>query len=105
MLADMQLLNHRAGEIVIGYENGSESNAKAEGNIRGTYGQKVPQKDKARDFLGIQDKELSKLLMEYPENDPIVKKEKANQVASIYKEAGDISARIFLEDLLDENQG
>lgn len=102
MLADMQLLNHKSGELIIGYENGSESNAKAEGNIRGTYGQKTPQKSKARDFLGIEDKDLARILADYPADDPLARKEKAQEVRDIYRSADDISAKIFIE-ALDED--
>lgn len=103
MLADMQLLNHKNGELVIGFERGSESNAKAEGNILGTYGQSSPIRGKQRDFLGIQEKELTKLLADYPIDDPAARKEKAQEVASVYGKAENISARIFLEDVLDED--
>jgi len=48
--------------IIVGFENGSEENAKADGNIRGTYGKPTPNPKKARDFLGISDRELSKII-------------------------------------------
>jgi len=48
--------------IVVGFENGSEENAKADGNIRGTYGKPTPDPKKARDFLGITETELSKIV-------------------------------------------
>ena len=55
--------------IEIGYEKGSEENGKAEGNILGTYGKSIPNPSKARDFLGINDSELDKILQNYPLND------------------------------------
>lgn len=61
MLLDLKLLSHKAGELTIGFEKGSESNAKAEGNIKGTYGQPSPV-NKGRDFLGINDDELAALM-------------------------------------------
>lgn len=99
MLADMQLLSHKSGELVIGFENGTESNAKAEGNIRGTYGQKTPRSDRARDFLGIDDKSLSRILADYPADDIDAKKEKVEELRAIYGKADAISARVFIEEI------
>jgi hypothetical protein len=48
--------------IVVGFEEDSEENAKADGNIRGTYGQSKPIPGKARDFLGITERELAKII-------------------------------------------
>lgn len=48
--------------IVVGFKNGSEENAKADGNIRGTYGNPSPNPKKARDFLGITIKELTDII-------------------------------------------
>lgn len=62
MLAAMKLINHKNGKLTIGFERGSEENAKAEGNILGTYGQQSPIKGKKRDFLGIEDKKLRELI-------------------------------------------
>jgi hypothetical protein len=62
MLAAMQLLKDRPGEIIIGYERGSPENGKAEGNILGTYGSDTPNRKKARDFLGVQSKKLKELV-------------------------------------------
>lgn len=61
MLGDLKLLSHSNGELNIGYEKGSESNGKAEGNIKGTYGQPSPV-NKGRDFLGISDEEIDALI-------------------------------------------
>lgn len=61
MLSDLKLLSHRNGELTIGFENGSKSNGKAEGNIKGTYGQPRPVQQ-PRDFLGITDVEVESLL-------------------------------------------
>jgi hypothetical protein len=57
MLSDLKLLSHKKGEVIIGYEKGSLSNGKADGNIRGTYGKPFPV-TKGRDFLGISQEEL-----------------------------------------------
>lgn len=58
LLESIKLLNHKAGEITIGFDKGDkELNGKAEGNILGSYGRE-PNKKKARDFLGIPNDEL-----------------------------------------------
>jgi hypothetical protein len=61
MLAAMRLLRESKGEIVIGFDRGSPENAKAEGNILGSYGGE-PNRKRARDFLGIQPAKLRELI-------------------------------------------
>ena len=62
MLPALQLLQNKAGKVVVGFKNGSKQNAKADGNIRGTYGQKKPIPGKARDFLGVPTKALNAII-------------------------------------------
>lgn len=66
MLSEMDLLNTSKGQITIGFEKGTEENAKADGNIRGTYGKQRGNSSKARDFLGITGKDLKNILRDYP---------------------------------------
>lgn len=68
MLDSIAILSNRGGKVVIGFEKGSDENGKADGNIRGTFGQdrKVGPK---RDFLGISEGELDKILKRYPLDD------------------------------------
>lgn len=61
MLSDLKVLSHKSGELTIGFEKGSQSNAKAEGNIKGTYGNSSPV-TKGRDFLGISQEEVDALM-------------------------------------------
>ena len=61
MLAALDTISHRQGSGLIGYENGTEENDRAEGNITGSYGGKA-NPAKARDFLGITDKDLEKVV-------------------------------------------
>lgn len=65
MLGALDLLSHKSGKIIVGFENGSQENARADGNIRGTYGNTKPV-GPARDFLGISDEDLTKILKKYP---------------------------------------
>jgi len=61
MLAALKVLDSTKNYITVGFEKGSDENGKADGNIRGTYGKPSPVGPK-RDFLGISDKELVKLV-------------------------------------------
>lgn len=65
MLNSIKLLSHRRGELLIGFENGTEQNAKAEGNITGSYGKPRPVPSKARDFLGISQSRLERIQGRY----------------------------------------
>ena len=65
MLRSMQLISHRSGELLIGYERGSDQNAKADGNIRGTYGRSNPIPGKARPFLGVSQTQLRRIIREF----------------------------------------
>jgi len=62
MLAAIEALDVTRRSITIGFEPGSDENAKADGNIRGTYGQSKPIPGKERDFLGITERELAKII-------------------------------------------
>lgn len=62
MLAAMKLISHKSGSLIIGFDNGTPENGKAEGNILGTYGQDSPIRGKRRDFLGIQTRKLKELI-------------------------------------------
>lgn len=68
MLAMLDVLSHRPGAIVIGYERGSPENGVADGNIRGTYGQSS-QVGPKRDFLGITKGDLERILDNFPLDD------------------------------------
>lgn len=63
MLAALKLISHRSGELTVGFENGTQENDQAEGNILGTYGQPSPIPGKKRDFLGIESKKLRDLIL------------------------------------------
>ncbi len=61
MLGALTLLDSKNGTLTIGYEKGSQENAIADGNIRGTYGQKTSVGPK-RDFLGITKSDLARIM-------------------------------------------
>lgn len=65
MLREIKLISQRSGEVIIGFERGSDVNAKADGNIRGTYGKPSPIPGKARPFLGVSKTQVSKIVREY----------------------------------------
>ena len=62
MLPSIQELSSRPGKIIVGFKNGTKENGKADGNIRGTYGQPKPIPGKARDFLGLPPKALNAII-------------------------------------------
>lgn len=66
MLRAMRLISDRPDSLLIGYENGTEENAKAEGNQIGSYG-RSPNPEKARPFLGITNADLNRILAKYDE--------------------------------------
>lgn len=68
MLASIELLETKNNKVRIGFEEGSQENAKADGNIRGTYGKPRANKAKARPFLGLSDEDLAKILKKYPKD-------------------------------------
>ena len=58
MLAELNILSTKKGAVMLGYKNGTDENAKADGHISGNV-----RKDKRpRDFLGISSKETSKII-------------------------------------------
>lgn len=65
MFNDMKILNQTSQSVTIGFEAGTTSNAKAEGNQKGTYGQKQPIPGKARPFLGLPKSALDQILAKY----------------------------------------
>ena len=62
VLSQLQESLAKVGVITIGYEKGSQENAIADGNIRGTYGTEKANPKRARNFLGITKSELQGLL-------------------------------------------
>lgn len=64
MFTDMDVISHKKGSILIGFQNGSESNSKAEGNQLGSYG-KSPNSSKARPFLGLSKKALDEIVKKH----------------------------------------
>lgn len=56
MLIALDILSHKSGSVLIGFENGTEENARADGNVQ------------TRDFMGIKDKDLDKLIDKVREN-------------------------------------
>lgn len=65
MLGALTILSNSNGKLILGFENGTQENAIADGNIRGTYGQAKPGAKK-RDFLGITKTDLAKILDDHP---------------------------------------
>lgn len=68
MLNALEVLDtSKDGEITIGIPASDDfNNAKAEGNIKGTYGQDKPIRGKKRDFMGIHSSDLNAIKALYP---------------------------------------
>lgn len=69
MLGALDVIATAKGQVTVGFENGSQENARADGNIRGTYGKK-PGTGPSRDFLGIAQEDLERILKRYPVDNP-----------------------------------
>ena len=69
MLDSLSVLSVGRKSLDIGYQKGDLINDKVEGNITGSYGQPMGDSSKARDFLGIDDKDLNFIFNQYPKND------------------------------------
>lgn len=79
MMASMDVLSQKSGEITIGFENGTEENGKAEGNILGTYGQSSST-GKSRDFLGVTKSDLDEVLSKFPLRDPETREARTEEI-------------------------
>lgn len=66
MLDSIDLLKTMPSSITIGIDEGDPDHGKAEGNIRGTYGKQRGSSKKARNFLGITEAEVEKVLRKFP---------------------------------------
>ena len=80
MLASLELLSEKNGQLNIGFKNGTLENSRAEGNILGTYGQSHPIRGKKRDFLGLTKKDLDTILDKYPIDDKLERQERTQTV-------------------------
>lgn len=96
MLDSIQLLKN-APKVQIGFEKGSVENGKADGNIRGTYGNPSPIPGKARPFLGIKAAELKAILEKYPLDDRELSKARADAIVSA-KDVGEAIETLDEED-------
>lgn len=105
MLAELKLLKVKGNKVLIGYEKGSVENAKADGNIRGTYGTDTPKPNKARDFLGFEGKELDEKARIDATFKPKATKEAVANLSASYKrnrliqaqERGEISRSLSIK--------
>ena len=87
MLSALTILNETSGKVVVGFENGTTENGKADGNIRGTYGTSKENSAKARPFLDLTNAELKKILANYP----VTNRAESIAQAQGVVEAGDIA--------------
>lgn len=77
MLDSLEILQAKRGKIVIGFAKGSDMNGRADGNCRGSYGTSKDDPSKARNFMELSGKELSKIIRSLD----ILPKETQNKIA------------------------
>lgn len=81
MMGELSVLNvKRKGELTIGYKNGTPENSKAEGNIKGTYGNSK-RVQAPRNFLGITREDLKKVTKKTFTKAETVRREIRDEVA------------------------
>ena len=80
MLGSLRFIKSKSGKgkITVGFKGGTTQNAKAKGHITGDVG-------KVRDFLGLPDSDIQKVLAQYPVDDKEAKK-KAIEAALALRE-------------------
>lgn len=84
MLDSISLLKSKRSSITIGIPDGDQDEAKAEGNIRGTYGKSRGNSKKARNFLALDGEEIDKILKKFPiENEKKRKKNLAEYLTAL----------------------
>ncbi len=66
MMDELGVISVSTDSVLVGFEAGTDVNAKAEGNQIGSYG-RDPNPRKARRFLGITKEELDAILAPYPD--------------------------------------
>lgn len=103
MLGAIEVLEvSKSGEITIGIPADDDfNNAKAEGNIKGTYGQKRST-GKKRDFMGISRDDLTAIKDKYKINNKEEREKTANRVAELLT-ATQLSSGVI--DQLDPGRG
>ena len=99
MLNELSFLSDKPGKIEVGYDKSDDAlNGKVEGNRLGTYGQSSPIPGKARDFLGITQKDLQTILKNYPLSDRQKSKENAETNLLAKSEAEELAQGIDIEE-------
>lgn len=102
MMNAMTLLDTSDGEITIGIPDDDDfNNAKAEGNIKGTYGGS-PKRGKKRDFMGIARSDLNDIKSGFKVNN---KKNRDSTANKVFKTLlADKAARDIAENFLDTDE-
>lgn len=92
MLADLEVLSITGNKLLIGYKNGTESNAKADGHQTGWQGERP---NAARPFLGFESEgEKSKLKSIIREHERAIEADDTSLRAYAYISAKDVKRKI-----------
>ncbi len=97
MLAANTLIKMGRASLTLGYDPKSPEAGRVEGNVRGTYGQKNPIADKARNFLGISKEDLAKILKAFPVDDEKARALQTTKVLATNVAAQTIAAQFEVE--------
>lgn len=88
----------KKNEIVIGYEEKDDVAGRVEGNVRGTYGASRGNNKKARNFLGITQKELNAVLSKFPLDNDKLREKNTDNVLESDEAARRLADQIELDD-------
>lgn len=103
MISEIEMLQNNSGRIRIGYDRDYDGIGKVEGNILGTYGDENKKDKKPRDFLGITQADLNRILKNYPLRDRDERKARIEEIKKANIIAKDILSRSGF-DIEDEEE-
>lgn len=90
MMESLDLISDKSGSLLIGYDRSDKDlNGKVEGNRLGTYGNKKAV-TQPRDFLGIEEKDLKKILNKFPIEDRKSRLERALKILAANEAAEEV---------------
>lgn len=82
LLAELDVVTISSSSITIGYPVGHELAGQAEGNTIGSYGQSSGNTSRARDYIGLPDKVVNRIVQEI-RSEPQFKEERATRTGLI----------------------
>jgi len=96
MLAALGLVDVSKNKLTLGYDPSDPEAPRVEGNVIGSYGGS-PKKSRARDFLGLNEKELARILQKYPLDNEEKRALRAKKILDTEEEAQAIADKLGLD--------